>query len=113
MKNLMKKKYAVLILAALLIMGSTKAFASGGPFANIIGLIRNAFSAKTETVIDDTAVKLLKSVRTVQRISKNILTVHILNSSPILKHTKMPSLQEEKRKWTIMSMNLKVSLIRL
>jgi len=54
MKNLMKKKYAVLILAALLIMGSTKAFASGGPFANIIGLIRNAFSAKTETVIDDT-----------------------------------------------------------
>lgn len=54
MKNLLKKKYAVLLLAALLIMGSTKAFAAGGLFADIIDLIRNAFSVKTETVLDDT-----------------------------------------------------------
>lgn len=53
MKNLFKKKYILLTLTALFIMGSTTVFAAG-KHKNIFDIIRNAFSAKTETVIDDT-----------------------------------------------------------
>lgn len=60
MKDFFRKKYIVLILATILIMGSTKAFASGGLFNNIVDIVRNIFAIRTETVMEDTEQDLIK-----------------------------------------------------
>jgi len=55
MKNILKKKkYVILLLTAILIFGSSRAFAAGNLFSNIINLVRNAFATKTESVLEAT-----------------------------------------------------------
>lgn len=54
MKKILKKKYMMLLLTAVLAMQSSQALASSGLFTDIIGLIRNTFALKTESVLEET-----------------------------------------------------------
>lgn len=76
MKKFFSKKFVALSLMVVLIFGSTKAFAASGSFNNIINLIKNAFAAKTESVLTSTEQETNK----IEEDSTNEIKDYIDNS---------------------------------